>query len=82
MHRNQKSQKERAPCHGSDQSQPTCMCAASQQAQPVISQSAPKATFTTFRVLTLPVTIYKFASFDPGPSVTRFVSPPDQPPRL
>ena len=44
MHRNQKSQQEKMPCHGTDQSQPTCMCAPSQQTQSVIPTFAPKAT--------------------------------------
>ncbi len=41
MHHSEKSQQDKMPCHGTGQSQPTCMCAPSQQAQPARHTSRP-----------------------------------------
>lgn len=81
MHRNQKSQREKIPCHGTDKSQSTCVCAAVQQVQPAIQQLAPKATVGVQSISFLSTATYEVDLFDPGFALARFVPPPDQPPR-
>ncbi len=81
MHRSQKSQQEKMPCHGTGQSQPTCMCNANQQNQPVILQFAPKATVNAHSVVFLSAVVYELGLFHSGPALISFVSPPEQPPR-
>ena len=82
MHRNQKTQQEKMPCHGTDQSQPTCMCAPNPQTQAVIPPFAPRATVNVHNLLFLPAITEEVYLFDLKPELIRFVSPPEQPPRL
>lgn len=82
MHRNQKSQQEKMPCHGADPSQQSCMCACNQQIQAMIPQFAPKATLNVPSVLFLPAVSYQVDLFDPGSTLIPFISHPEQPPRL
>ena len=81
MHRNQKSQQEKMPCHDGDQSQQTCICAPGQQTQPPIPQVAPQAIMNVPNVLFLPAVMYEVDLVDAGSAPIRFISPPEQPPR-
>jgi len=80
MHHDQKSQKEKIPCQGGNQAQ-NCMCAPSQQTQPVIQQVLPEAIVSSGAVLPLPVLTQEIPRSDFKFTLARFTSPPEQPPR-
>jgi hypothetical protein len=81
MHRDQKSEQKKIPCRGTDQTPPSCFCAHDQQAPAAIPQFARKATVNVHRALFVPATTYELNLLDSGTAMTRFISPPEQPPR-
>ncbi len=81
MHRDQDSRQGKAPCHGTDQSRPTCACRSSHQSPSAVPQSAPKATMDHHVVLMSPAITREVELFDSALPRIRFVSPPEQPPR-
>ena len=81
LHRTQKSQSEKTPCQGSNQSQQTSMCAPNAQAQSMVPQFAPKATMDVRAIAFLPSATFEVVLFNAAPVLIRSVSPPDQPPR-
>jgi hypothetical protein len=79
--RNDQSRKQNLPCDGFGHSQQTCMCAPAQHTQPAILSFAPKATIGAGAVLLPPVVVLELSVFSLGPPLSRFHSPPKQPPR-
>ena len=81
MHRTQKSQQEKIPCQGSNQSQPCCMCAPNTTAQPMIPQVTPKATVDVYAISFLPSITYEVTPRHVTGVLIRSISPLEQPPR-
>lgn len=80
LHHNQ-SQQGKNSCQGADQSPQMSVCDPGQQVHPAIPQFSLKAIGPVEQVALLPVVAAEVNPFDTGSTLTRFVAPPEQPPR-
>lgn len=81
MHRNQKSHQEQTPCQGTRQSQSTCSCGVGQRSEPAIPRFVSRVTIDIQHASFLPTIVEEVRLADSEFALTRFVSPPEQPPR-